>query len=170
MTKFMPRYVPGYLITASALIAVLAAAPASLPQQDTGPILKPNKPPAKPSTATILVVCDLACNLKLDGETKGTLDAGGSKKVPVSLGQHLVNATTTDGLDKVEQEVDLKTPAQTIVRLQLQPLRDARLKAEQEAREQKQKNTAAQAQQGKTPDKDPVRNDFQVMGNVCSQP
>jgi hypothetical protein len=27
-----------------------------------------------------------------------------------------------------------------------------------------------QAQQGQTPDKGPVKNDFQVMGNVCSQP
>ena len=28
----------------------------------------------------------------------------------------------------------------------------------------------SQAQQGRTPDKGPTKNDFQVMGNVCSQP
>ncbi|MEY9858776.1 hypothetical protein ABH935_004399 [Catenulispora sp. GAS73] len=28
----------------------------------------------------------------------------------------------------------------------------------------------SQAQQGKTPDKGPVKQDFQIMGNICSQP
>src|SRR5271170_5976539 len=138
----------GWALTA----AVAIAAASVVAQQDEGPVLKP-KPKPKPAGATLLVICDLACNWKLDSEAKGSIDAEGSKKVPVSLGQHLVDATIQDGLDKVEQEVDLKTAAQTIVRLQLQPVRDARAKAEQDARDkaarQQQKSAASQAQQGR---------------------
>lgn len=71
--------------------------------QDEGPILKPKAKP-KP-TSTLLVTCDLACNWTLDGTAEGSIDAGGSKKMSVSLSQHLVDATTTDELDKVEQQV-----------------------------------------------------------------
>jgi hypothetical protein len=118
--------------------------------QDEGPILKPKPKPPPPASATLLVTCDLACNWKLDGEAKGSIDAGGSKKVSVSLGQHLVDATTQDGLDKIEQQIDVKSAEQTVVRIQLQPVQDARLKAEQEtrektAREQAQKEQAAKS-------------------------
>jgi hypothetical protein len=97
-------------------------------QQEEAPILKPKQRTA----ATLLVMCDLACNWKLDGEAKGTIAGGEVKKVPVSLGQHLVDMTTQDGLDKVEEEIDIKTSGQTIVRIELQPVLTARLKAEQE--------------------------------------
>src|SRR5271156_979858 len=106
-----------------ALIAVMGIAAASAAivqaaaQQDEGPILKPNKPTSKPSSATLLVMCDLTCNWKLDGEARGSIADGGTKKAPVSLGQHLVDAVTEDGLDKVEKEIEIKNTAQTIVRL-----------------------------------------------------
>jgi hypothetical protein len=93
-------------------------------QSDKVPVLKPKKPPA----ATVLVHCDLACDWALDGEEMGSLAEGGSKKAPISLGRHLLNAATSDGLDKVEREVDIGTTTQTIIRFELKPLRDARLK------------------------------------------
>jgi uncharacterized protein len=139
------------LILAAACIALFARTALA---QDEGPILKPNKPPAKASSASILVTCDLSCTWKLDGEAKGSIDAGGAKKASLSLGQHLVDAATADGLDKIEQEVDIKTVGQTIVRLEFRPVRDARLKAEQDARdkaarEQQRTNAAAQVKQGR---------------------
>jgi hypothetical protein len=51
---------------------------------------------AKPAGATLLVMCDLACDWKLDGEAKGLIDAGGSAKAKVEFGQHLVIATTEE--------------------------------------------------------------------------
>jgi hypothetical protein len=100
-------------------------------QQEEGPILRP-KP--KPAAATLLVICDLACNWKLDGEARGRIDAGGSAKVKVEFGQHLVVAATEDGLDKAEEELNIKAAGLTLARLALVPVREARLKAELDAR------------------------------------
>jgi TPR repeat protein len=98
-------------------------------QQEDGPILKP-KPRA---AATLLVMCDLACNWKLDGEAKGHMDAGRSAKAKVELGQHILAAVTDDGLDKVEKDIEIKTAGQTIFRVVLQPVRNDRLQAQQDA-------------------------------------
>ena len=108
-----------------------------LAQQDDGPILRPHKPVAKPpvATATLLVLCDLACNWKLDGKAQGVIAGGDSAKAKVELGEHLITAATEDGLDKTEIDFEIKAAVQTIRRIALQPVRDARLKAEQEARE-----------------------------------
>ena len=102
-------------------------------QQDEGPILRP-KPQPK-SAATLLVMCDLACNWKLDGETRGRIEAGSSAKTKVEPGQHMVAATTVDGLDKVQQIAEVKAAEQKVVNLELQPVNILRLEAEQEARD-----------------------------------
>jgi len=100
-------------------------------QQSEVPILKPR---AKPVTAaTLLVMCDLACNWKLDGETKGHIDAGGSAKAKIELGQHALVAATDDGLDKVEKDIEIKTAGQTIFRVELQPVRNDRVQGQQNA-------------------------------------
>jgi uncharacterized protein len=107
--------------------AVMAAA-----QQDEGPILRPKKP----AGATLLVLCDLACDWTLDGEAKGHIDAGDSVKAKVELGQHVVDAATQDGLDKVEKTLKIKAAGQTIVRLELAPVRNARLQTNQPAQDE----------------------------------
>jgi tetratricopeptide (TPR) repeat protein len=118
--------------------------------QEEGPILLPKpKPVAKPASPTLLVMCDLACNWKLDGEAKGRIEAGGSAKVKVELGQHMVVAVTEDGADQVKQLSEVKTTGQTVVSIELKPVRDARLKTDQEARDkaaQEAKDRAAQEQ------------------------
>ncbi len=118
---------------------------------DEGPILLPKKPVVRPVKAALLVTCDLACDWTLDGEPQGSIAAGGSKKVPASLGQHLVDASSKDGPDKVQKEIQASSTDQTIVRLELLPVRQARLKVEQEAhekaaREQLAKEKAAREQ------------------------
>jgi len=124
--------------TRSACLSALLLSAALLPalaQQDEGPILLPKKPIAKPAAeATLLVLCDLACNWKLDGKPHGSVSAGGSSSVPLSLGHHIAIAATLDGLDQLPSEIEIKTPGQTIVHFALQPVRDARLKSEQAAR------------------------------------
>jgi len=102
-----------------------------LAQQDEVPILKPKPKPA--TAATLLVMCDLACNWKLDGEIKGRIDAGGSAKAKVELGQHALVAVTDDGLDKVGKDIEIKTAGQTIFRVELQPVRSDRVQAQQDA-------------------------------------
>ncbi len=41
-------------------------------QQDEGPVLKPTKPTSKPVGVTLAIMCDLACEWKLNGDVKGT--------------------------------------------------------------------------------------------------
>jgi hypothetical protein len=88
---------------------------------------------AKPAEATLLVMCDLACNWKLDGVAKGRIEAGGSARVTVGLGQHLVAAATEDGADQGQQRSEVKAGGQTVVSIELQRARAARLKAAQES-------------------------------------
>jgi hypothetical protein len=118
--------------------AMVVAAVPGMAQQSDGPILLPKpKPVAKPAaaSATLLVTCDLACNWKLDSVAKGRIEAGGSAKVKVEQGEHIVIAATEDGLDKVQQLTEVKAAGQKVVSIALQPVCDARLKAEQEARD-----------------------------------
>ena len=128
-------------------LAVAMAAPAAqlIAQQDEGPILRPKKP----APATLLVMCDLACNWKLDGEAQGSIEAGNSAKAKVQFGQHLVVAVTEDGLDQVHQVIKVQEKGQTVVTIELKPVREARLKTEQDAqeqaaREQQERERAAQ--------------------------
>jgi hypothetical protein len=129
-----------------ALLIGAAALPA-LSQQDEGPILRPKKPIAKPTGATLLMMCDLTCDWKLDGTPMGRINAGGSAKAKVELGQHMVVATTEDAFDKVEYEIKIRTAEQTIMRISLQPVRDARLKADQEARDKAQRESRERVEQ-----------------------
>jgi len=135
-----------------ALTAFMATATVQLmAQQDEGPILRPKKPAAKPTVATLLVMCDLACNWKLDGETKGHIDAGGAAKATVELGQHVVFAATDDGADQTQQFREIKVSGQTVVTIELKPVRAARLQAQQKnaqeeaARLQAQQNAQEEA-------------------------
>jgi hypothetical protein len=131
-----------------AMIATIAIAflPA-LAQQNEGPILRPkNSVPA-----TLLVMCDLACKWKLDGEPKGSIETGGSAKAKVQFGQHMVFAVTDDGLDKAYKIVEVQENGQIAVTIELKPVRNARLIIEQAlqdkaAREQQEKEKAAQEQ------------------------
>jgi len=141
--------------TGSKLAWILAGACAvglgqnlAVAQSDEGPILRPRvspRPVAKPAAgATLLVICDLACNWKLDGKARGRIAPGDPVTAPVSMGQHLVDGATADGLDKVEDEIEIKTAGQTIVRLALQSVREVRLKAEGEAAQQKADRVVAE--------------------------
>jgi len=116
------------------MVLVVAAVPA-VAQQDDVPILRPKKPQPKPAVATLLVMCDLACNWKLDGETKGHIDAGDSAKVRVQPSQHLVVAVTEDDLDQAQQIFKVEEKGRTVIAIELRPVREARLKAEQKARD-----------------------------------
>jgi hypothetical protein len=136
-----------------ALAAAMAVAVVpGMAQQEEGPILRPKKPiakpaspTAKPASPTLLVICDLACNWTLDGAAQGRIEAGGSAKAKVELGQHVVAAATEDGLDKDEKELGIKAGGQTIVHIALRPFRDERLKAEQEAKDKAARQQQEQA-------------------------
>lgn len=129
-------------------------------QQNDGPILRPNKPMAKQEGPTLLVLCDLACDWKLDGEAKGHIDAGGSARAKVELGQHFVVALTDDGLDRYETELNMNSIEQTIVRAKLAPIRSTRLQKEELAR--KEDEIARNAAEQDKKDKDELAKGYWV--------
>lgn len=143
----------GWTLSAVCAFAVISMAA----QQDEGPILTPKKAPSKAtSNATLLVICDLACSWRLDGETKGRIDAGGSAKAKVELGQHIVVATSEDGADQVKQISEVKGIGQMVVNIELQLVRDARLEAERDAqdrekREQQERESQARSASSESP-------------------
>lgn len=124
------RTIAGWAMAAALTVAVLPA----LAQQDEGPILRPKKPVTKPTGPTLLVLCDLACNWKLDGTEQVRIGANGSAKTKVELGQHMVVAATEDGADQVKQLVKVEEKGQTVISIELKPVRDSRLRGEQQAR------------------------------------
>lgn len=131
------------LLVVTALLPFSAAARAQQDADVTVIIKAKTKPTTLP---TLLVLCDLVCNWKLDGEVKGQIEAGGSAKVKVEPGQHVVEATTEDGIDGVKQPSTVKPTGQTMVSIELQPVRDFRLIAQQELRDQEAQARAAKEQ------------------------
>lgn len=115
-------------------------------RQDEGPVLKP-KPKPKLQSATLIVICDFACNWKLDGEAKGHIDAGASVRVKVDLGEHIIAAATEDGQDTVQQMKEVKLAEQKVVSIELKPLRDQRLKDEQDVLEKAKRERQRKAEQ-----------------------
>jgi hypothetical protein len=53
---------------------------------------------AAQASPKLLVTTDMDCNWKLDGQPMEPLNSGDSKVIPVSPGEHLIQAATTDGL------------------------------------------------------------------------
>jgi hypothetical protein len=84
-------------------------------------------PKAKSSGPTLLLMCDMACDWKLDGGlAKGRIEENSSAKVAVELGQHMVVAATIDGHDEVKVPVEVRQTGQTLISLELRAARHTR--------------------------------------------
>jgi hypothetical protein len=146
MIKNVPAALQGLFTILALSIALLSSGVAALAQQDadvTVIVKAKSKPAVLP---TLLVMCDLACDWKLDGEDKGRIAEGGSAKVKVESGQHMVEAITENGVDQMRQPCTVKPAGQTMVSIELLPVVWARLVAEQKAREEEVQAQAAKEQ------------------------
>ncbi len=72
---------------------------------------------------TLLVKTDMSCNWKLDGQSMGILRADDPTVILVSPGEHLIEASATDGVattrtkvdvDKVEKTVSIQLKSKTL--------------------------------------------------------
>jgi hypothetical protein len=86
---------------------------------------------AKRASATLLVTTDMDCDWKLDGVSQGRLKAGDAKTVPVSLGEHLVQAVSADGQDSWKALATVSQSMQKAIEIPLLSVRQARLEKEQ---------------------------------------
>lgn|ERR1035437_3347380 len=76
---------------------------------------------------TLFVTTDMDCNWKLDGRPMGLLKADDSKVVPVSPGEYLIQAATTDGVATIRTQVEVDQ-GQKMVEIQLKSQHDQQLK------------------------------------------
>src|ERR1035437_10122075 len=65
----------------------------------------------------LLVTTDMDCNWKLDGQPMDPLKADDSKVVPVSPGEHLIQAVTTDGAATIRTTINTTIPTKMDVDL-----------------------------------------------------
>jgi hypothetical protein len=73
-----------------------------------------------PDTGTLLIAADAACKLTVDGEEKGDLVPDAPKRVSVSLGDHLVQAVSSeDSAATVKWTGKVEKPEQVLVQLNL---------------------------------------------------
>jgi hypothetical protein len=86
---------------------------------------------------TLLVKTDMDCNWKLDGQPMDPLKPDDSKVVPVSPGEHLIRAATTDGVVKIRIKVEVDQ-GQNTVEIQLRSRYDQKLKMQQAGTARKQ--------------------------------
>lgn len=106
-------------------LAALAGAPlgAQAPRPKPVPSSPANRATPRPPggvQATLLIQTDANAAVDVDGESIGVLAADGLKRVPVSFGQHIVRATSRARPSvRVQRIVDVKSPAQTIVVLEV---------------------------------------------------
>ncbi len=91
---------------------------------------------------TLLVKTDMDCNWKLDGQPMGLLKADAPKAVPVSSGEHLIQAATTDGLVKIRTKVEVDQGQRT-VELQLKSRHAQKLRIQQAVATRKQAEAEA---------------------------
>jgi Protein of unknown function (DUF1566) len=91
---------------------------------------------------TLHVTTDMDCNWTLDGQPMDPLKAGASRVVPVSPGEHLIQAATNDGVAFIHTTVEVDQ-GQKIVEIQLKDEHEQELKRQQEERLRKQAEAEA---------------------------
>jgi hypothetical protein len=77
--------------------------------------------------ATLVVKTDMNCNWTLDGQAMGLLKAGDSRDLPVSPGEHLIRAATTDEVVAVRIKL-AAFEGQKAINIRLKVEHDQRLK------------------------------------------
>jgi hypothetical protein len=94
-------------------------------------------PGTSPSTmGVVLVRCDVDCRLSVDGDEISTLKARQPKKVPLSLGSHIIEAVSLDSASlRDEKTIRLTTTDQQIVEMEIQG-RQEKAEAERRAKEE----------------------------------
>ncbi len=123
------------------------------------PTERPVAAPANQAKANLIVLCTLDCVWTLDGQPQGQLAAGRPANAKISLGEHMITATTVDGVDShdatvnavaamqnVPARMDLATKRYQRQQAELLQQRQQQQQAAQEAIRQRQQQAAQQAQ------------------------
>src|SRR3954467_5103247 len=121
-----------------------AQPPKPKPKADPPPAAekKPERKPA-PRVAPLVIETDLACTLTVDGDDQGELPANGTKKLELSMGEHVLRAVSKEDSSVVWRKVvDVNSEARRAAVIELAPLLQQR-RAADEAREKEQRQQQA---------------------------
>lgn len=137
------------LIAAAGLVPFCRPLPAQN-ANDLPPVIQPHRPlkpvaktqSAAGPTSILMVDCDISCTWTLDGKSQGSIGTGTPATVHVMPGDHIVVAKSLDEADRVRKVITLEQNRQSVVEIELEPNREARLKSVQT-----QRNTAQASQQ-----------------------
>ena len=90
------------------------------------------------------VRCNLDCRLFIDGEERETVKAGSITKLPLHQGEYVVQVTSLDGLDTIEQEFVMPA-ADKLLRFDLMALQKERLAVEQQLKDEADRKAKEEA-------------------------
>lgn len=77
------------------------------------------------STPTLLIQSDVDCTFAVDDGVSESIKAGVIRRIPTTLGEHLVTATTIDRKDRWKTVVNADQPIQKVVVIELLKVRAA---------------------------------------------
>jgi hypothetical protein len=89
---------------------------------------------ARAPRAALLVTTDSDCDWQFDGKPRGRLRANESSMLKTGFGQHLLEATTSDGQEELRVVVELHKTEQQVAAIEWGSIRQARLEREAEER------------------------------------
>jgi hypothetical protein len=98
---------------------------------------------ARAPRAALLVTTDSDCDWQFDGKPRGRLRANESSTLATGFGQHLLEATTSDGKDELRVVAELHKTEQQVAAIEWGPIRQARLDREAEERRGEELRKAA---------------------------
>ena len=90
------------------------------------------------------VRCNLDCRLFIDGEERETVKAGSITKLPLHQGEYVVQVTSLDGLDTIEQEFVMPA-ADKLLRFDLMALQKERLAVEKQLKDEADRKAKEEA-------------------------
>lgn len=92
--------------------------------------LAQNQTPPNPlPSAPVILTATLPCQWKLDGVPEGALEYGSTLHLRLILGKHVLEATSDDGIDRWEQNVDVPGQEEMGITIGLASVRAVRLEA-----------------------------------------
>lgn len=81
----------------------------------------PNTAPVAPTSAVLLVLCDLECAMEVDGAPVQTIVANTPSRIELSAGQHFVRAVNAGRGCQWEEVVEARVGQQLVLKVELVP-------------------------------------------------
>jgi polyhydroxyalkanoate synthesis regulator phasin len=129
--KIASGVLPGFIILVSMFSAAQqqqlpTSQPASTAKTSTAKKGTLKAKPVLSTQGTILLSADSDCSVKIDDGNVTDISASKPTSVKLGLGEHLIVASSLDGVDTWRQVINLDKPSQKVILIALLPMKQAR--------------------------------------------